>query len=458
MALFSKFFGKTISESAAFALGGAMRSPLEPPLAELTNETWITFVDAGITLPTDPGDAAEIAAEDVASVDWAKGQAKQRGIGGDQMDKLIAARRIAPGLGTLYEAWRRGFIGYEDFVHGLNKARLEDRWTAALEKMKDRLPDLEPLAQGIQRGLVAAPFTLPYTPAGAGGVIPAFPPANVDAQQVTEGLGYSLDYLYLQTALAGNPPGPQALYRARFRNAINDVDVQRGLAEGRSRQEWAPAFEADARAIPSPANFVEAFVRNWIKQPDMLAGTARHGMSPEDSNLLFLIHGRPLTHNQVFIGLLRGGVYDGPTTDIDPPFLKSLQESDMRPEWYNLAWHARFHFPPFFQTINALNKGWIDGPTATQWLLWQAYDPTAVKTIVDNVTGSKTAPKDSRVASAQTKLLTGIEKAYVGGTLDDSQATAQLTQAGLSATTAAGVLAHWKQLKAVEAIPPPPAA
>lgn len=452
MALFSKFFGRTVSEAAAFALGGAMRSPLEPPLAELTNQTWARFVDSGITLPTEPGDAAEIAAEDVASEEWAKDQAKQRGVGGDQMDKLIAAQRIAPALGTLLESWRRGFIGDADFIHGLNKARLEDRWTASLQKLKARLPDLEPLAQGIQRGLVTAPFPLPYSPPGDGGIIPAFPPSTVDAQQVAEGLGYSLDYLYLQTALAGNPPGPQALYRARFRGAVNDVDVQRGLAEGRSRQEWAPAFEADARAIPSPANFVEAFVRNWIKQPEMLAGTARHGMSPDDAHLLFLIHGRPLTHTQVFIGLLRGGTYNGPTDIIDPAFLKSLQESDMRPEWYNLAWHARFHFPPFFQTINALNKGWIDAETATTWLLVQAYDPEAVGTIVANVSGAKGGALASPVKSAETRLLTRLHSGYVSDKLTETQTIDALGKTTLTQAEQTEVLAYWSAEKAVTAL------
>lgn len=454
MAIFSKFFGRTVSEAAGVAAGLAVAAPLRPVVQLVENETWALHPDK----PVSVGVAAAIVAEDVEKDAWGVQQASWTGYDEPTFRAVLGEALNAPDLGTLYEAWRRSKISDGDFIHGLRKAKLEPRWDTALQALKTRLLDLEPIAAGIQRGLLPAPFALPFNPQPGGGKIPAFPTANLDPVATTEGLGYTTDDLFLETALAGNPPGPEGLYRAWFRGAIDEADVERGLVEGRSRAEWAPAFEADARAIPSPANFVEAFVRNWIKQPDMLAGTARHGMSPEDSNLLFLIHGRPLTHNQVFIGLLRGGIYDGPTTDIDPAFLKSLQESDMRPEWYNLAWHARFHFPPFFQTINALNKGWIDGPTATQWLLWQAYDPTAVKTIVDNVTGSKTTPKDSRVASAQTKLLTGIEKAYVGGTLDDSQATAQLTQAGLSATTAAGVLAHWKQLKAVEAIPPPPAA
>src|SRR5207245_9390106 len=101
-----------------FALGGAMRSPLEPPLVELTNETWGRFVDQGITVPTDPGDAAEIAAERVSDRQWAKDQAKQRGYGGEQMDKLIDAVQTAPGTGELFQLWRRGLIDKAAFDHG----------------------------------------------------------------------------------------------------------------------------------------------------------------------------------------------------------------------------------------------------------------------------------------------------------------------------------------------------
>ncbi len=446
-----KFFGRTASEGAAFAAGIAVAPVLGPVVREIENEANAKYESH----PLSAGDAAGIVAEDVEAYDFGKTEASYNGINETRFKALLGEVLNAPGIGELFEAYRRGFITDDMFTHGLRKAKLETMWDEPLKKLKTQLLDLAPIGDGIQRGLVAAPFPLPYSPPGAGGKIPSFPTSNIDAKAHAEGLGYTVDDLFLVTALAGNPPGPEALYHAQFRDAINDVDVARGLAEGRSRQEWGPAFEAVARAIPSPANFVEGRIRNWIKDADMFAGAARHGMTEADTELLFLIHGRPLTHNQVFIGILRGGVYDGPTDMIDPHFLKSLQESDMRPEWYNLAWHARFHFPPFFQTINALNKGWIDGPTATQWLLFQAYDPDAVKAIVDRVAGSKATPKDSRVASAQTKLITGIEKAFVGGVLDSAGATTQLKDAGLAAATITGMIGHWTQLKALEALPPP---
>lgn len=433
-----------------YALGTAAGPALSPFVQDLENTAWTLN-------PVRPPEAV-LLAEGVAQgqVDPADAYkwAEETGFGRKQMDALVNIANVGPALGYAFEAWRRGFLTDTEFETALRRTGLEEQWYPALKRLKTRLVDLPNLAAGIQRGLIEAPFPLPYTPPGEGGRIPAFPTSSIDAAATTEGLGYTLDELFLETALAGNPPGPEALYRAKFRGAINDVDVQRGLAEGRARQEWAPAYEADARSIPSPTNYVEALVRNWISRDEMQAGVERHGMTPDDAQLLFLIHGRPLTHNQVFIGLLRGGVYDGPTDMIEPAFLKSLQESDMRPEWYNLAWHARFHFPPFFQTINALNKGWIDAATATQWLLWQAYDPDAVQTIVANVTGSKTASPDTHVKSAQTTLITAIRKAYLGGALDDAAATAQLQQAGLSTSAITGILEHWRQTKTLEASTP----
>lgn len=458
MALFSKFFGKTISESAAFALGGAMRSPLEPPLQELTNATWARFVDAGITVPTEPGDAAEIVAEDVALEQWGADQVKQLGYGGDQFDKLVNAVRNGPALGTLYEAWRRGFIGPADFEHGLRKLRLEARWDAALEKLKTRLLDLEPLAAGIQRGLLPAPFPLPYDPTPGAGQIPSFPTANLDVVGTTQGLGYTTDDLFLLTALAGNPPGPEALFRARFRGAIDDADVTRGLVEGRARAEWLPAYEADARAIPSPVNYVEARVRNWITPAQMNAGVARHGMTPEDANLLFLVHGRPISWHQTFIGLRRGGVYDGSTGEIDQAFLKSLQESNIRPEWYNLAWAQRFNYPTAFVLRSLTQDGDITEQQAHDILLFEGWEPTLAATVSAKWAQAPAAGLSPAVKSAQGRFITAIHKAAVGGAITDAQMLEQLALSLLSAEDQAGVAAFFRKERALEQIPPPTAA
>ena len=104
---FGKFFGSTISEAAGYGIGSAIEKPIEPVLQEITNESWRAAVAAGVEVPLDPSDAAEIVAEDVELQAWGADQAAQTGVGADQFDALVRATLNAPGLGELLRILRR---------------------------------------------------------------------------------------------------------------------------------------------------------------------------------------------------------------------------------------------------------------------------------------------------------------------------------------------------------------
>lgn len=451
-----KFFGRTASEGAAFAAGLAVAPTLHPVVQEVANEAWSKYQSR----PLDPGDLAEIVAENVEQLGWGETEAAKTGIGPGNFDALVNAALDAPGVGELLRMWRRGAISDGDFVHGLRKAKLEPRWDAGLEALKTERLDPSVIAAAIQRGLIADPGFLPVGPPSGEGKVPAFPVSGIDALAEAEAAGIDRDRLFVETALVGNPVGPVEAARALFRGLIDQTDFDRAIAEGRTRNEWGTVYRDAAREIPTVTNYIEGRVRDWISLEEMNAGAARHGMSPEDADLLFKVHGRPLTHTQVFIGLLRGGEYDGPTDAIPQPFLKSLQESDIRPEWYNLVWAQRYHYPSFFQTINALNKGWIDAPTATHWLTIQGHAPDAIDTIVSNVAGTKAPAADKHVASAATSVLTAIRRRYGKSEITEAQARDALAKTGLPASTQTQLLAEWTQERDVNALvgpaPTPP--
>lgn len=403
MALFSRFFGSTISEAAGFALGGAMRSPLEPPLVELTNETWARFVDTGITIPTEPGVAAEIAAEDVASVGWAKDQAKQRGVGGDQMDKIIGAVLNAPDLGTLYRSWRRGDITGNDFTHGLRKARLETMWDGALAKLKDeRLPP-DVVARAIQRGLIPDPGILPVGPPGGGGNVPAFPVFNVDALSEAAAFGLDRERLSVQVGLVGNPMGAHEAAQAQFRGVLTDNDYRRAIAEGNTRNEWADAIREQSRQIPTTHEYVENTLRGYSDLNAMRAGAARHGMTPDDVNVLFQNAGRPLNIHQITTGLARGGKFQPIPGELTDPFEAASHESNLKPSYYDLNIANRYVIPSVLAIRQLATSGVWDAPTTEQRLLWSGwYPPDAHDVAQAWARGSATSAKEATV----TDLLT----------------------------------------------------
>src|SRR5205085_6828824 len=215
---------------------------------------------------------------------------------------------------------------------------------AVLDLFTGRL-DPAVIAVAIQRGIMRDPGILPVGPPGGTGVVPRFPVSPLDTLAEAKAHGIDLERLFVETAIVGLPVSPDAAARATFRKIIDRVDFDRAISEGNTRNEWRdPLFEG-FRQIPTAHDGIEGRLRGWIGDDAMYAETARHGMSKADTDLLFKITGRPLSWHQVFIGLRRGGVYDGPTDAIEPAFLKALRESNIRPEWYNLAWALRYSYP-----------------------------------------------------------------------------------------------------------------
>src|SRR6266576_2442178 len=133
--IFSRFFGRTVSEAAGVAAGIAVASPLRPVVQLVENETWAVHPDKPVPAPL----AAAIVAEDVERQAWGEQQASWTGFSADSFDAMLGEALNAPGLGPLFDAWRRDLIDDAAFRHGLRKMKLEPRWDAPLMALKQRL-------------------------------------------------------------------------------------------------------------------------------------------------------------------------------------------------------------------------------------------------------------------------------------------------------------------------------
>jgi hypothetical protein len=479
VALFSKFFGRTISEAAAFALGGAIRSPLEPPLVELTNETWQRFVDAGVTVPTDAGDAAEIAAEDVASIAWAKDQASQRGVGGDQMDKLIAATRSAPGLGELYQLWRRSLISTAEFEHGLRKARFEVEWDKPLEGLRDVLLSSEELAMMQQQGFVD------------------------DTRANSEGRlqGVTPERQQLRFEASGLPPGIVEGLQMLRRGIIDAPTFAQIVREGHTKTKYTDELLALKDVVLNANDYVTNTIRGWSGPDVMHAGGELTGHTPEQMDLLFQNHGRPLSWHQVFIGLRRGGTLGGDVAGVDDAFLTALRQSDIRPEWYALAWAQRYTYPAAFVLRGLTQSGDVTAAEAEQILLYEGWEPKLAHTVTAKwAQGSSSAAKEAtvadlltlydggkatlsdtlaaiealgypadeaqakldtvdarRVVSAKSAAISDLHAKYKKGELPDANVVAALHGLGVADWAAPMIVAAWREFLQAEAQTPPTA-
>lgn len=469
----SKFFGRTASEGAAFAAGVAVAPALSPVVREIVNEANAKYQ----THPVSPNDAAAIVAEDVDTYPWGEQEAAFNGIGPDRFKRLWGEALNAPGLGELFAMWRRGLISDADFTHGLRKAKLETRWDGGLEGLHDTLLSSEELAMMQQQGFVD------------------------DARANQEGglQGVTPERQQLRFEASGLPPGIETALEMLRRSIIDAPTFAQIVREGHTKTKYTDELLQLQTRVLSAIDYVQGHLRNWISEAEMVAGGALTGHTAEQMDFLFKIHGRPISFHQTWIGLQRGGQLDGPTDDIDPAFLASLQRSDIQPPFYNLAWHNRYNYPSAFVLRSLTQSGEITEADAHQVLLFEGWEPTfAAKVAAAWSKGTSAAAKEAtasdllalwdgakataaetqtalealgysaaeaqrkmevvearRVAGAKSSAIGDLHTAYKKGALSTARTVTALEALGLSATGAAEIEQAWRVFLTAEGGAPP---
>lgn len=444
----SLIFGSAIGAAASEAIG----PQLEPAKQHAWSRNAVRVLDAERL--------AELVASGAIGLEAAVSEAARTGVNANRVRALVYLQLEAPDVAQALDLRRRGRITDDDFRHALAKAKIEQRfWPAFLELVDERL-DPAVIAAAIQRGIMRDPGFLPVGPPTTAGKVPAFPVSPIDPIAEAEASGIDRERLFVETALVGNPVGPEQAARALFRGIIEEPDFERAIAEGRTRNEWGFVYREVAREIPTAIQAVNARLRGWITDAQMYARTSEWGMTPADTDLLFLTQGRPLSWHQVFIGLRRGGQYGGDTGAIEPAFLKALEESDIRPEWYSLAWAQRYNYPTAFVLRSLTQDGDISAEKAESILLYEGWEPELAHTVAQKWGGSSSAPVPAEVKSARTRLLTTLHKAYVTNGADDASVLAALDAVPYPRELSSALLEVWSNergfLASQSANPPGP--
>lgn len=410
------------------AIGAAASDAIAPNLEPVRQRAW----ELNQVRTLDAGTLAEAVATGAISLEDAKHEAARNGINGSRVEALVYLALEAPDVSEALRMRRRNLLdpdlGITDaqLDHALAKAGIERSFWPALKQLTDEPLSPAIVAEAIQRGIMSDPGFLPVGPPSDTGKVAAFPVSPLSPLNEAAANGVNRERLFVETALIGNPVGPSEAAHALFRGIIEQPDFDRAIAEGRTRNEWGFVYRDVARTILSVTQAVNLRLRGWIDDAGMYALTAKWGMSREDTDHLLLDQGRPLSWHQVFIGLRRGGTYNGATTAIDPAFLKALQESDIRPEWYSLAWAQRFNYPTAFVLRSLTQDGDISGADAERILLYEGWDPDLAKTVAAKWSAGTTASVPPEVKSARTRLLTALHKAYVTNGADDASVIAAL--------------------------------
>ena len=427
------------AEGLAFAAGFAAGHALHPEATLIAQDAW----HGAQLLRLDPTTAAEAAAENYAAYGDMQNEATYSGLDSTRFAYLYDVTLTGPGMGELLTMIRRKTIKGADFAHGLRKAKFESRWDAALADLANVYIGIGDIATAIVRGAVPAPSWVPVAPPTTTDRVPRFPVTNIDPIKLAAKLGYSEDMLRIMTARSGLSLAPILATQANFRGVLTDNDWLLAIAEGDLRTEWADTLREASRQILTAGEYTELELRGWYDTATRRKNTAKHGMSDADSDLLFKVLGRPMNHRQVFQAERRGGVYDGPLTDIEPAFLKSLRESNIRPEWYNLEWFYRFTQPGFFAIRQWIKDG-HDPAWARTKLMYEGWEVGDIDKVITAYAPSGTATAtDQHVTKAATQLWTQTHKSYIEGKTPQADVTAALTALAIDPASQTQIIDYW---------------
>lgn len=422
-----------------YALGTASGPALAPFVQDLANEAWTL----NAVVPPDVITLAQGVAQGQVTKAAAYKWAKETGFGADQMDALVSIANVGPPLGQAMELLRRGVWTKAQYTTALNRQGIEATWYPGLLALQADILSPFDLARAIHKSLIPDPGLLAVPQPTGEGNIRAYPVYQIDALKEALGSGYDKDRLGVLVGLQGNPMGAHEAAQALFRGVLQPVDYDRAIAEGNTRNEWGDAIKEQSRQIPTTHEYVENAIRGWSDKPAMVAGAARHGMTADDVELIWENAGRPLSWHQVWIGLQRGGTYDGPTGDIAPAFLDSLRQSNIRPEYYNLAWAQRYNYPSAFVLRALTSSGELTEAQTEEVLLFEGYEPGFAKLVATQWAGSGGTTTSALAKSHTTSAVTAIRKAYIVAQMSEAEARADLQALAVTQADQDSLVAIW---------------
>lgn len=456
----SSVVGALTGGVAGIAIGEAGSVALDPVFEPVKQDAWKKKPSKILEAP----ELAALVAQALNAVSDVLDDVERNGYDADNFQSLVQLALRAPGPPDAEKLYLRaqgkypGAITLAQLHHAYGKAGLEGQWWDALTAAaQNALLTPAELALGVVRSTVQDSGLLVVKLDISDSNVPQYPIAALDTLAEFAAAGIDAERARVLVGSVGLPMSAQEAARAQFRSILTMGAYNQAVLESDTRPEWAPAIYEAARQILTAHDWVEGRLRGWV--PDdatMYAGTALHGMSQADTDLLFKITGRPLNIHQVVTAEARGGTYNGPIDQIPPEFLAAVRESNIRPEFYNLDYANRYTYPSGFQ-IKA--EAPSDGAPFTEDLLLKiGWGPDLAKHYAAKWAATTSATATNKhVVSSTTSLVTAARKAYVGRAADEQQARAALTAAQVDPATQTQLIALWDAQRVLEALPAPTA-
>lgn len=234
---------------------------------------------------------------------------------------------------------------------------------------------LQPYLEALGIDVNTANPVVPLSPADAATAANRSFMAVTAATTEAAASGVNADRFAIMRHLAGNAPAPEELAVALRRGIIpadgsgpDAVSFIQGIAEGNLLDKWGPVIQALAKVIPSPADVVNAIVRNQVTAADGAALFTTVGGDVNYLQLLVDINGRPPAPTELVEMAQRGVIpWDG-TGATATTFQQGIYEGDTKDKWEPFYRILGTYFPTASEVIELYRWGQFTVAEATQRL------------------------------------------------------------------------------------------
>ena len=187
--------------------------------------------------------------------------------------------------------------------------------------------------------------------------------------------GINAERFAVQVGLAGNAPDPQSLAVALRRGLIDAGTYDRGIRQGRLRDEWADLVRELAVVQPSPESMLAAYLEGQLSEGEARTRFAALGGAPEYFDILFHTQGQAPTPVQA-LELANRGIIPWGGSGVDAvSFEQAFLEGPWRNKW-EPAFRALGAYLPPPRTVTAMHReGSLSTAEATTLLEHQGLTP-----------------------------------------------------------------------------------
>ena len=321
----------------------------------------------------DPASLAQMAAVGMISEADAVQHIAENGFRGQFGHSWIETARTYPGLPDLLQLLNRGAIDQSQYTELAQKAGMPPNISNVYYAMRRSFVSMEDAAVAFLRGAIDR------AELDGLGQIAGFETHDVD--------------VYLEAI--GEPPGTMELLEAYRRNFIDKATLEKGIRQGRTRDEWIPVIEALRYAPMSVADAVNAVVQNHLSAADGQTIAEQNGLEGSAFPILVETAGSPLSRTEMEQLYNRGLATQA---DVE----QALRESRLKDKYVGLAFQLHTKLLEPRSLGEAVRHGALSHSDALRKAMEAGYSSEDAAVIVESASAAKLqAAKDRVVASGE---------------------------------------------------------